>query len=81
MRFDEFIVVDSINPNLQATKKDDAIREMVRSLVKAGKLSEDDFDSVVRAERRWSRDRRAALVAALRFLIPSTQASKVWLAP
>lgn len=49
MRFDEFIVVDSINPNLQATKKDDAIREMVRSLVKAGKLSEDDFDSVVRA--------------------------------
>ena len=28
MRFDEFIVVDSINPNLQATTKEDAIREM-----------------------------------------------------
>ena len=49
MRFDEFIVVDSINPNLQATKKEDAIREMVRSLVNVGKLPEDDFESLVRA--------------------------------
>lgn len=49
MRFDEFIVVDSINPNLQATTKEDAIREMASSLVKAGKLPEDDYESLVRA--------------------------------
>lgn len=49
MRFDEFIVSDSINPNLQATKKEDAIREMANSLVEAGKLSRDDYESLVRA--------------------------------
>ncbi len=49
MRFEEFIVVDSINPNLQATDKEGAIREMASSLVKAGKLPEDDYDSLVRA--------------------------------
>lgn len=49
MRFEDFIVKDSINPNLQATKKEEAIQEMVRSLVNAGKLSEDNFDDVVRA--------------------------------
>ena len=41
MRFDEFIVVDSINPNLKATNKEDAIREMAHSLVDAGKLPEE----------------------------------------
>ena len=49
MRFDEFIVVDSINANLQATTKEEAIREMASSLVKAGKLPEDDYESLVRA--------------------------------
>ena len=49
MRFDEFIVADSIIPNLQATKKEDAIREMAASLFKAAKLSEDDYENLVRA--------------------------------
>ena len=46
MRFDEFIVADSIIPNLQATKKEDA---MAASLFKAAKLSEDDYENLVRA--------------------------------
>lgn len=49
MRFSEFIAVDSINSNLQATEKEAAIREMVLSLVRAGKLPEDDYESIVRA--------------------------------
>ncbi len=47
--FGDFIVADSIISDLQATEKVPAIREMVKSLVNAGKLSEEDFENVVRA--------------------------------
>lgn len=49
MKFSDFIVTESINANFEATEKKAAIRELVLSLVKAGKLPADDYESIVRA--------------------------------
>lgn len=49
MKLSDFVVGEAILVDLQATGKDEAIREMVRSLYQAGRLAEADLDSVARA--------------------------------
>ena len=49
MKLREFIVVDAIVPELEATDRDGAIRELVTSLASAGALAEDAVDDVVAA--------------------------------
>lgn len=49
MKLSDFVVRDAIVVDLQAVGKEDAIREIVRSLQKAGRLNEGDLDSVSRA--------------------------------
>lgn len=49
MKLSDFVVRDAIVVDLQATGKEDAIREIVQSLCKAGSLAEADADSVIRA--------------------------------
>ena len=46
MKLSDFVVRDAILVDLQATGKEDAIREIVRSLHDAGKISEADLDGV-----------------------------------
>lgn len=47
MKFADFICNESLNANLQATTKEGAIREMVRSLVDAGQLPEENYEDIV----------------------------------
>ena len=49
MKLSDFVVGDAILVDLQATGKEEAIREMVRSLNQAGRLAEADMDGVARA--------------------------------
>lgn len=49
MKLSDFVVREAIVVDLQATGKEEAIREIVRSLQEAGKLAEADLDSVSRA--------------------------------
>lgn len=49
MKLSDFVVRDAILVDLQATGKEDAIREIVASLVRAGSLAESDAEGVVRA--------------------------------
>ena len=49
MKLSDFVVREAIVVDLQATVKEDAIREIVRSLRDAGRLSEADMESVTRA--------------------------------
>ena len=49
MKLLDFVVRDSVIVDLQATGKEEAIREMVGSLHRAGKLGNDDLESVIRA--------------------------------
>jgi mannitol/fructose-specific phosphotransferase system IIA component (Ntr-type) len=49
MKLSDFVVREAIIVDLQATGKEDAIREIVRSLNHAGKLAEGDLESVARA--------------------------------
>ncbi len=49
MKLSDFVVGEAILVDLQATGKDEAIREMVRSLNQAGRLAEADMDGVARA--------------------------------
>jgi mannitol/fructose-specific phosphotransferase system IIA component (Ntr-type) len=49
MKLSDFIVRDAILVDLQATGKEEAIREIVRSLHDAGSLDEADLDGVARA--------------------------------
>ena len=49
MKLSDFVVREAILVDLQATDKEGAIREIVRSLHDAGKLAEADLDSVSRA--------------------------------
>ena len=44
MRMSHFVVRDAIIPNLQATTRDAAIREMVEGLHAAGRLHNTDLD-------------------------------------
>ncbi len=47
MKLSEFIITDSIVPDLSATDRDGAIRELVSSLAAAGALPESAVDEVV----------------------------------
>ncbi len=49
MKLLDFVVRESIIVDLQATGKEDAIREMVGSLHRAGRLATEDVESVIRA--------------------------------
>jgi mannitol/fructose-specific phosphotransferase system IIA component (Ntr-type) len=49
MKLREFIVVEAIVPELGATDRDGAVRELVTSLARAGALPEDSVDEVVAA--------------------------------
>ena len=49
MKLSDFVIRDSILVDLQATGKEEAIREMVGSLHKAGQLADGDVESVIRA--------------------------------
>lgn len=49
MKLSDFVVKDAIIVDLQATAKEEAIREIVRSLHQAGRLTEGDLEGVSRA--------------------------------
>lgn len=49
MKLSDFVVSEAIIVDLQATAKEDAIREIVGSLAQAGRLPESDLESVARA--------------------------------
>jgi PTS system nitrogen regulatory IIA component len=49
MKLSDFVVREAIVVDLQATGKEEAIREIVRSLNHAGRLAESDLESVTRA--------------------------------
>src|SRR3954449_8789364 len=49
MKLSNFVVREAILVDLQATGKEDAIREIVGSLAKSGRLAEADLESVSRA--------------------------------
>ena len=49
MKLSDFVVREAILVDLQATGKEEAIREMVGSLHKAGQLADGDVESVIRA--------------------------------
>src|SRR5215218_10279465 len=49
MKLSDFVVKEAIIVDLQATGKEDAIREIVGSLAQAGRLAEGDLESVARA--------------------------------
>ena len=49
MKLSDFVVREAIIVDLEAVVKEDAIREIVRSLHQAGKVAENDLDSVGRA--------------------------------
>ena len=49
MKLSDFVVREAILVDLQATGKEEAIREMVGSLHRAGRLADNDMESVIRA--------------------------------
>lgn len=49
MKLSDFVVRDAILVDLQATGKEEAVREIVRSLRDAGQVAEVDYEGVVRA--------------------------------
>lgn len=49
MKLADFVVREAIIVDLQATGKEEAIREIVRSLRDAGQVAEHDYEGVVRA--------------------------------
>jgi mannitol/fructose-specific phosphotransferase system IIA component (Ntr-type) len=49
MRFADFICRDAILAKLDAVDKEGAIREMVQSLCKAGKVDNEEYESIVKA--------------------------------
>jgi mannitol/fructose-specific phosphotransferase system IIA component (Ntr-type) len=49
MKLREFIVTDAITPDLKATDRDGAIRELVTALAEAGTVPKDAVDDIVAA--------------------------------
>ena len=49
MKFTDYILIDAINPELKATDRDGVIREMVQSLVDAGGIEKENYESIVKA--------------------------------
>ena len=46
MRFSDFVIVDSIQPDLAASVKEDVLRELIGGLVRAGQIADDDMEAV-----------------------------------
>ena len=49
MKFADFVSRKAIRADLQAIGKEEAVREMVQSLLDAGDLEKDEFESIVKA--------------------------------
>lgn len=49
MKLADFVVRDAVLSDLAATSKEEAIREIIRSLTKTGNLKEDESESVIGA--------------------------------
>lgn len=49
MKFVDFVSRDAIRTNVEADAKEDVIRAMASSLLEAGKISKDQFESIVEA--------------------------------
>lgn len=49
MKFADFVHPEAIQANLKATEKEGVIREMVQSLLDAGGIKKDEFESIVKA--------------------------------
>jgi PTS system nitrogen regulatory IIA component len=49
MKLADFVITDAIIANLEATDRNGAIRELVRSLSDAGEIDADDVDTIARA--------------------------------
>ncbi len=49
MKFSDFVTSESINADLVAASKESVIRELVNNLVAAGRVNENDSDSIVQA--------------------------------
>jgi PTS system fructose-specific IIA component/PTS system nitrogen regulatory IIA component len=49
MKFSDFICKDAVRTQLEADEKKMVIRAMATSLVEAGKIQQDDFESIVEA--------------------------------
>jgi len=49
MKFADFVSADAIRAELESEDKEGVIREMVSALLEAGQVSEDDYESIVKA--------------------------------
>ena len=49
MKFADFILLDAIRTEIQASDKEGVIREMVQSLLDAGGIKEDEYEGIVKA--------------------------------
>ena len=49
MKFSDFICKDAVRTNLDADEKEAVIRTMTSSLLEAGKINEEDYESIVEA--------------------------------
>ena len=49
MKFSDFVARESISASLQAADKESAIREMVQSLLDAGRIEKSQYDSIIKA--------------------------------
>ena len=49
MKFSDFVCPDAIRANLKAEDKEGVIREMAQALLDAGKIAEDQYESIVKA--------------------------------
>ena len=48
MKFADFVCVEAIRADLKATDKKGVIREMTQSLLDAGRIAEDEYESIVK---------------------------------
>ena len=49
MKFSDFVTLDAIRSHVDATTKEGVIREMVRALIDAGRISVDEMEGIVKA--------------------------------
>lgn len=49
MKFADFVSVKAVNANLEAEDKEEVIREITTSLLKAGEIDEAQYESIVSA--------------------------------
>ncbi len=71
MKLSDFVVPGAIIVDLEATKKEDAIREIVAGLRDAGQIAEADYESVVRAI--LSREELGSTGIGQRVAVPHTR--------